>query len=525
MPATPVRAGNVHPVVDQLVRFGMLAVGAYSLAMTGRGLQYLLGQSADDAAYYLEIAENAATGHGFTFDRLAPTNGFHPLWAWVLVALRRVFVVEPEIMLALVWALQCVLMTVSSWLLWRMLHRHVGSWPAALGAVLFVGRLYYTGRGGMESALLLFLVVVLLDRADRWRPDGLVRAIGLGVLAGLCMLARLDTLFVAGAVGAAWCLGADGARARVRLALAVFVSASATVLPYLVSNLRDFGHLVPISGMLKSSYPHPGWHVAAFNVQGQDALVLGVATFAAVLVLVVRFLPGREPGPAFVRRLVPAVCLGVLAHLLYSALFMKWGIFGWHFVLARLALALALPLLVLHFLPTDARAGRMLWPAGVLLVALASALPIVRRDWRTDYAETWAARGYEAALWVQRATPPDAILAMRDSGVFGYFCRRRVVNVDGLVNSFAYQDSLAAGRFVGFLRSRGVDYFVQHAVLGRPDVNGGRYDAWRFDSWTTRFDRTGGSLTLRHVDEVYRSRPYPHGAQMTVFLIWRMPPP
>jgi hypothetical protein len=35
---------------------------------------------ADDAYYYLVIAGNAAAGHGFTMDRISPTNGFQPLW-------------------------------------------------------------------------------------------------------------------------------------------------------------------------------------------------------------------------------------------------------------------------------------------------------------------------------------------------------------------------------------------------------------------------------------------------------------
>ena len=34
----------------------------------------------DDAFYYFVIARNIAAGHGSTFDLLAPTNGYHPLW-------------------------------------------------------------------------------------------------------------------------------------------------------------------------------------------------------------------------------------------------------------------------------------------------------------------------------------------------------------------------------------------------------------------------------------------------------------
>src|SRR5262249_22089384 len=41
----------------------------------------------DDSYYYLKTADNAAHGYGLTFDRINPTNGFHPLWMAILVPL------------------------------------------------------------------------------------------------------------------------------------------------------------------------------------------------------------------------------------------------------------------------------------------------------------------------------------------------------------------------------------------------------------------------------------------------------
>ena len=43
----------------------------------------------DDAFYYFEIARNASRGQGFTFDSVHPTNGFHPLWACLLLPVFR----------------------------------------------------------------------------------------------------------------------------------------------------------------------------------------------------------------------------------------------------------------------------------------------------------------------------------------------------------------------------------------------------------------------------------------------------
>ncbi|HEY2882771.1 MAG TPA: hypothetical protein VGJ15_10065, partial [Pirellulales bacterium] len=44
----------------------------------------------DDSYYYLKTAANAQAGYGFSFDRINPTNGFHPLWMGLLVPLAQV---------------------------------------------------------------------------------------------------------------------------------------------------------------------------------------------------------------------------------------------------------------------------------------------------------------------------------------------------------------------------------------------------------------------------------------------------
>ena len=52
------------------------------LIWTGLCDEYVI---ADDAYYYFTIARNAAAGLGPTFDTIAPTNGFHPLYLILLI--------------------------------------------------------------------------------------------------------------------------------------------------------------------------------------------------------------------------------------------------------------------------------------------------------------------------------------------------------------------------------------------------------------------------------------------------------
>jgi hypothetical protein len=113
---------------------------------------------------------------------------------------------------------------------------------------------------------------------------------------------------------------------------------------------------------------------------------------------------------------------------------------------------------------------------------------------------------------------------MKDAGNMGFYSDRPVVNLDGLVNSFAYQDALRDGRFREFLRKSGVSYLVQHAVWDDPDVNNGEYVAYTFRSYSHLYDRPGGDLQLKRSEEVYRSPFYYDGPHKTALVIWRIPP-
>jgi hypothetical protein len=45
----------------------------------------------DDAFYYLNITRNVVLGKGVSFDGIAPTNGFHPLYLGMLIPLFSMF--------------------------------------------------------------------------------------------------------------------------------------------------------------------------------------------------------------------------------------------------------------------------------------------------------------------------------------------------------------------------------------------------------------------------------------------------
>jgi hypothetical protein len=82
----------------------------------------------------------------------------------------------------------------------------------------------------------------------------------------------------------------------------------------------------------------------------------------------------------------------------------------------------------------------------------------------------------DAGVAIDVSLPDDAVLASWDAGVVGYFSHRRVVNLDGVVNSFEFYQAGRDGRIGAFLDDDGVGWIVNHGL----PVDGDDQDIIRF---------------------------------------------
>jgi hypothetical protein len=502
-----------------------------SLFVLFASMERLLTVIPDDAAYYFGIARNAAAGAGLTFDGINRTNGFQPLWLAVLVPVFRLVHGTPETMVRIVLLLQVAGLAVAALIQGALVARFFGRRTALLSLLLFLFFVFVPAANGMESAVLVLALTIALfygSRTELFTRRDPKRQLLLGALLAVVVLARLDMIFVlavalAALFGAA--LRARGAR-RERLAGSLLVAAGAAALvgPYLLFNRESFGAVMPISGLLKSSFPHlssPAYGLSSLDRRG--ALGLLCAAAYAAYVPVRRLRRGNVPDPLRGFRTVMAVmAYAILLHFVHALFFMKWAVFNWHY----------LPYVLFATLAVAEPAERVLSAAGprpagaafgLALVAIAAAGSFatyrllgrpVDRDWRPA--------SYRAALWAREHTAPDAIFAMKDAGNFGYFSLRRVVNLDGVVNNLEYQAALREKSLRAYLAIKGVDYLVQHAFWERPDVTAGTYDSLAVSYRSHRYESDSDTIVLRGTDEVYRSHPYFDGPYETVFVIWRL---
>ena len=129
---------------------------------------------------------------------------------------------------------------------------------------------------------------------------------------------------------------------------------------------------------------------------------------------------------------------------------------------------------------------------------------------------------YHAALWAKENTEPNAIFAMKDCGTFGYFSERRVINLDGIINNFEYQEYLKEGKFRKYLKDKNVTYLVRHAFWNNESINTGNYSEYTRTAYSHLYNKEGGTITLKKENEVHRSPFYYDGPYKTVLIIWKI---
>ena len=462
----------------------------------------------DDSYFYLQVAWNIARGEGSTFHGLTPTNGYHPLWMALCVL--GFILGHGDKILAARWivGMQQALAVGAVALLYRAARDLIprGAILAASVAAVYL----FTGMFGSEAhlnafccALMLWLVVRLWHRPKRRAVDLAV----IGLSAGFCILARLDNVFVVGMLLAgAWLSpvsgeGQTGGARWLREGLWLAAPTAIPVLLYLGLNMAWYGHAVPISGALKSTFPQAVWRPEAMGMLGR--MVAGIALVASTVAVLWR---GRS-GPG---RILFWLAAGVLLHTLWLATFtrgfIKWS---WYHVpgvfLTALVLAAAAEWLFHVGRARTVRVG--VWTGVTLLMAFAVARAWIKSvnpdaiDYRNPIRihARRAEQGWpmELADWLRDRLPPGSGVSMWDlPGASGYFSGLTILPADGLMNDYGYNDDVLAEGVASYWASRGVRYWVGPLADERP--------RHRRDTWTVT--REPGAHLVEVFAPLYRHR-------------------
>ncbi len=490
----------------------------FHLAVVGQDFSVLAknGFLYDDSFYAFKIAHSLAGGAGASFDGIHPTNGFQPLYVFLLVPFYWLY---PSDLVAPIYAalmLSALFTALTAVLLYKIVARYTSAKIALLATAIWVFSPVVTKQAanGLETALALFLfawvVYFYLSRIRSAAAPPKRTFVALGVLVGLAMLARIDEVFLGLVILLDYLFALRKRESPVGALKGVFaaiVAAIAAYSPWIVYNAVALGGVVqdsgtatrflslayapffglgstdvvasgPSAGFLWGNIVHsvsvlklaPPVHAffrgaeklgVAVGAPGALAVatnVIGLALAAAfVYVVVLRRRSLRVKGFDEVQFLLVIAVIVIAAYSLYifGGFFFVRYYYPIYFILCIYAGLLFEE--AFRRLSPSAAAGR--WVFAVVLAGFMGAFGYM--------AYTCACKSYpiycfyDAARWVEDNTSPDDTIGVFQSGAIGYFAHRRVINLDGKVNSGALL-ALKGGKLGDYLRREGIDVVIDN---------------------------------------------------------------
>jgi hypothetical protein len=446
----------------------LLGLACGHAGLLSRSPAWLVGIVADDGFYYLQIARHLAAGHGSTFDGIHPTSGYHPAWMALLVPLAAA-VREPGSLLRGALALAFLLHAATALALVGLFRRWMTPGLAVIGSLCWLANplALHLSFQGVESSLYALSLVLLLRAAAGFVSSATVPAalpphLWLGGALALCFLSRTE----AGLLALVTCAVAPALRGSplrswsyLRSVLLVAATFVLCVLPWFVYCWAATGSPWQGSGVAKALWARQFLDpLSTAGRLSRAADVVGHAWLIAPWV-------GTQGSPfeginAFVYVAMAPAALGLLlaarrplAHLpliawsawLLGATLLTGGVYGLFYwdtpVWYRTQPALLLFVITFAWI---ARAGIVLegrrWGAvfgtGAPLLLLAFSLlkagslyrnPLISYPWQRDF--------YASQAGFERLVPPGEAIACFNAGIPAFFSRRRIVNLDGLVNA------------------------------------------------------------------------------------------
>lgn len=290
---------------------------------------------AEDSYFYLTTARRLALDGMQSFNGVFSTNGVHPLhfyllagWSWLVRQVHAGWLWSPGFAIPISFAL-----VVIGVLNLHSVERDLG---LARGLLVLPPLLLVLGLGVLYSeAHVLYCALTLWIRLavrGEWLSSGRRAALA-GLVHALVFLARLDSVFLVVASGC-WAMWRERPRVgRVLIALSAFLI---LVGPYLASNFVFFGGLLPISGWLKSTFPHlsvrgfDGSLWSASSTLCKYNVPFGVLPLAASAAM---WLGARKRLSAKVLQIGGILLVGGLGHMAYTMLFATWCGWYWYYVI------------------------------------------------------------------------------------------------------------------------------------------------------------------------------------------------
>ena len=205
-------------------------------------------------------------------------------------------------------------------------------------------------------------------------------------------------------------------------------------------------------------------------------LCLAVPVAFVLVVYIARFVPKRRRWPLDqqgLQWLLAAANAYSVIHVFTIILFLRGEFGSWYLALPlSISIVTAGYLMVVLFealegtlmgIPIVRTSAKILLIVAILTAGIVFSTSKIVRGERND--------AIAMGMWMRDNLPTDAkIYQVDQSGFTAYFSERSVINGDGLINSWEYQNSLRSGGLIDYLRKYDVGYMISTGYHGEPHI-------------------------------------------------------
>src|SRR5579883_583184 len=239
-------------ILNVLVALATLAIVAKPVAMLfNRPLE-------EDGFYVLNVARHIGLGLGISVDGHTPTNGFQPLWVFLCAPLFWLAHGGRELGIRLVlgfhWLLYIGAAFIFGSVTATIMRGVTGLAPrtvSILASLVYLtsARIWMNSFNGLETSLSQFVLLVTLSYYQTHADRGRAYLAACGLLLGLCVLSRIDAVFLVVFLAAARLMRPLSRARRIEDAAIISGFAFLVSLPWWAFNYANFHNLMPSSGL------------------------------------------------------------------------------------------------------------------------------------------------------------------------------------------------------------------------------------------------------------------------------------
>jgi len=469
----------------------------------------------DDSFLMFSIAKNIASGNGITYNGIDKTNGFQPLWTFLIVP---VYMITNDIYLTvnLILLISTVLNTLTVLLVFNFTKRIFNRNTALVAAALYGLNPFvmFQTLSGMEIVLYIFLLMSTLYFYTKiYNRINFKNMAVLGILAGLTILARMDGLFLCIAIGLhlLWTKRKKFFEV-LKVGVIAGITALLVVMPWFLWSYLNFGTIVQSSEIARYNLGHgifpysdlkePKTLSQTFSMITENFIrtigsilnQLGIFRFdldVITILLCVFIFTTLLASVKYVKKMFVPIIYIILLILFYN-------LYLWGIQVRYMTPIIPLITIMMSAGLVSIAKNKTKVIITVLIVALFMLMINGLQQWEQGYF-AWSTELYKDALWIKENIGENESVGVFSCGIHTYFSGKHVVDLDGVVN-FKAIEAQEKKDVINYMKSENISVWVESVYFNKTVTEryekGGKIDILKENIWYDFLGEDKFNLTL-----------------------------